>query len=207
MKRITNFILGATLALNISYNNSIAEEILISEDIPPHLLDLNNKSIKSLKPDVNISKLEKQIHNFINEERKRNRLSLLDWNDELNSIAKKHSKDMADRGYFGHKSPEGHNSLDRYKQDNFACEIIVGDSIYGGAENIYKNSLFNSILVLNEIPYYFWNTQEEIAASTVKGWMNSPGHRKNIIIPFWKSEGIGIFISQNGNVYITQNFC
>jgi uncharacterized protein YkwD len=40
----------------------------------------------------------------------------------------------------------------------------------------------------------------------VEGWMNSPGHRKNILEPRWKESGIGIFINSNGTYYFTQVF-
>jgi uncharacterized protein YkwD len=54
---------------------------------------------------------------------------------------------------------------------------------------------------------YDWNSLEQIARSTVSGWMKSPGHRKNILQPFWKTEGIGIAVSPDDKVLITQNFC
>jgi uncharacterized protein YkwD len=39
--------------------------------------------------------------------------------------------------------------------------------------------------------------------------MSSPGHRENILTPYWRDEGIGIEVeSSPGNkIYITQNFC
>jgi len=37
--------------------------------------------------------------------------------------------------------------------------------------------------------------------------MNSPGHKKNILTPYWRSEGIGGFIAPDGKVLVTQNFC
>ena len=60
---------------------------------------------------------------------------------------------------------------------------------------------------VNSVPQYDWNSSRKIAETTVKGWMNSPGHRKNILTPHWRSEGIGIAISPDDKVYITENFC
>jgi len=37
--------------------------------------------------------------------------------------------------------------------------------------------------------------------------MKSPGHRKNILTPYWKKEGIGVHIGPDDKVYVTQNFC
>jgi len=41
----------------------------------------------------------------------------------------------------------------------------------------------------------------------VRGWMDSPGHRKNILTPHWRNEGVGVFLSPDEKVFITQNFC
>jgi uncharacterized protein YkwD len=50
-------------------------------------------------------------------------------------------------------------------------------------------------------------TMEEIASQVVNGWMNSPGHRENILNARYDREGIGIAVSSDGKVYVTQNFC
>jgi uncharacterized protein YkwD len=60
---------------------------------------------------------------------------------------------------------------------------------------------------MDGVAHYDWKTAGKIAESTVHGWMNSQGHRKNILTPRWKSEGIGVAISPDDKVYITQNFC
>jgi hypothetical protein len=57
----------------------------------------------------------------------------------------------------------------------------------------------------NSIPKYNWNSQDEIAQSTVQGWMNSPGHHDNILRSTWDTEGIGVAISGD-KVYITEDF-
>ena len=76
-----------------------------------------------------------------------------------------------------------------------------------GAENIFQNNLYNSITYYGGVPSYDWNTQEEIAESTVQGGMNSSGHRRNILTEYWKSECIGVVISNDDKIYITENFC
>jgi uncharacterized protein YkwD len=160
------------------------------------------------RPSINISKLEKNIHDLINRERQKHGLALLAWNDTLSSIARKHSKDMADRNYFSHDTPEGHDFSYRYSQDGYSCAIHgQGNIYYTGAENIFQNNLYDQVVFTDGVSHYDWNTAGKIAESTVHGWMNSPGHRKNILTPYWKSEGIGVAISPDDKVYITQNFC
>jgi uncharacterized protein YkwD len=159
------------------------------------------------KPHITVSELEKRIHQLINEERQKHGLSALEWNGVLSKIARKHSSDMAKRNYFSHNSPEGHDFLYRYKQEGYSCSLAVDERIYLGAENIFQNNLYDRIEYVNDVPYYEWRSREKIAETTVQGWMNSPGHRKNILTPHWKTEGIGVVISPDDKVYITQNFC
>ena len=159
------------------------------------------------KPAFRIAQLEKEIHVLINKERKQRHLSPLAWNDALSAIARKHSSDMAKRNYFSHFSPEGNDFSYRYKQEGYSCALPADGLIYLGAENIFQNNLYDRIVYVNDAAYYEWNTMAKIADTTVQGWMNSPGHRKNILTPLWKSEGIGVVISPDDKVYITQNFC
>ena len=160
------------------------------------------------RPSINISKLERDIHNLINRERRKQGLSPLAWNDTLSGIARKHSQDMAMRKYFSHDTPEGHDFSYRYSQAGYSCVVHgKGNIFYTGAENIFQNNLYDRIVFMDGETHYDWNTAGEIAESTVDGWMNSQGHRKNILTPYWKSEGIGVAISPDDKVYITQNFC
>jgi uncharacterized protein YkwD len=70
-----------------------------------------------------------------------------------------------------------------------------------------QNNLYDSVTYYNGIPRYAWNTQEEIAQSTVDGWMTSPGHRQNILTSTYNREGIGVAIDSDNKVYITEDFC
>ena len=160
------------------------------------------------RPSISISKLEKIIHDLINKERRKHDLSPLAWNDTLSSIARSHSKDMAMRNYFSHDTPDGHDFSYRYNQAGYSCAVPgPGNIYYTGAENIFQNNLYDRVVFIHGVAHYDWNTTVEIAESTVQGWMSSPGHRKNILTPYWKSEGIGVEISPDDKVYITQNFC
>ena len=54
---------------------------------------------------------------------------------------------------------------------------------------------------------YEWNNEAKIASSTVDGWMTSPGHRANILNKIHNVTGIGIAVSSDLRVYISQEFC
>jgi len=147
---------------------------------------------------LNSASIEKRVHTLINRERTSKGFSPLKFDPKLSSIARGHSRDMSARGYFSHNSLDGRDFSYRYDKGGFECRVKVGSTIYMGAENIF-NIMFTGA-----------QTAEQIANSTVNGWMDSKGHRKNILTPHWGREGIGVFIGLDGNmvvVYITQNFC
>jgi uncharacterized protein YkwD len=159
------------------------------------------------KPSIRFQDLEQRIHDLINRERAAHGLSPLGLDDALSRIARGHSRDMAKRSYFSHDSPEGRDFLYRYRKQGYTCSIRTGNTIHFGAENIALNHLYSSVTTINGVAYYDWNSLEQIAGSTIQGWMNSSGHRKNILTPHWQNQGIGIFITSDGAVYVTQNFC
>lgn len=167
----------------------------------------NGKYAKRARPKIRIPGLEARIHALINKERQKHGLSRLAWDDRLGRVARGHSRDMAERNYFSHDSPEGHDFSYRYREGGYSCAVRGQGVIYTGAENILQNNLYNSATTVNGVAYYDWNSEEELAETTVQGWMNSAGHRKNILTPYWEREGIGIFVAPDDKVYITQNFC
>lgn len=161
------------------------------------------------KPEIDILQLEHQVHFLTNQYRTEHGLSSLDWDSDLANVARHHSVDMASRNYFSHETPEGQTPTDRGVSQGYNCEKIVGNLIYTGiAENIFQNNLYDKIWHINGIPTsYEWNDLDAIATSTVDGWMNSTGHRENILSSTYDKEGIGVEISSDDKVYITQNFC
>jgi len=161
------------------------------------------------KPKFSEEQIEYLVHEYTNQERLNHGLSQLSFDPEITQIARGHSFDMAEREYFAHETPEGLTPSDRAEQNGYSCQKLVGLLIYSGiAENIFQGHLFDSYYTINgEITSYEWNTEEEIAKTTVDGWMNSPGHRENILTDIFDREGIGVEITQDHKVYVTQNFC
>ena len=161
------------------------------------------------KPEIDKSELEKQVHILTNQYRTQNGLKILSWDDALSNVARNHSKDMALRNYFSHDTPEGSDPTDRGLSQGYRCQKTIGNVIYSGiAENLFQNNLYDTVWHTGGIPTsYDWNTQNELAHSTVDGWMDSPGHRENILTKTHDREGIGVEISSDAKVYITQNFC
>lgn len=156
--------------------------------------------------------LARRIHELINRERAKEALPPLAWSPELRGIAWQHSRDMAARSYLAHVNPEGETPTGRGERAGYVCRRNVGDYFMEGlAENIFQNHLYRSIhqLIIDGRCRTIKEdkTLEEIAISTVTGWMASEGHRQNILGAAYGATGIGIAIAADGQIYITQVFC
>ena len=158
---------------------------------------------------INTSFLEERVHELVNDERMANGLNALDPDLRLSEIARLHSQDMAANNYFEHVNLQGQDATDRGTAAGYTCRKDYGSYYtYGLAENLFQNNLYDSVTYLNSDPIsYDWNSVEEIAQTSVDGWMESPGHRRNILTPTFDREGIGVAIATDDKVYITENFC
>ncbi|WZL74201.1 SafA/ExsA family spore coat assembly protein [Clostridiaceae bacterium 35-E11] len=130
-------------------------------------------------PDVESGRaFEKEVVRLVNVERAKAGLQPLKENWELSRVARYKSKDMMERKYFSHTSPTYGSPFEMMK--NFGISYA-----YAG-ENIAMGQ----------------RTPEEV----MKGWMNSPGHRKNILSPNFIQIGVGYAVNGNGTKYWTQMF-
>ncbi|MBQ2896855.1 MAG: hypothetical protein IJE46_00840 [Clostridia bacterium] len=125
------------------------------------------------------SEYELEVLELVNAERKKNGLSSLSWDNRAAEVARAHSKDMADRNFFSHTNPDGKSPFDRLK--------AYGISYKSAAENIAAGQA----------------TPQEV----VKSWMNSEGHRANILNKTVTKLGVGYYKSNSGyKHYWTQCF-
>jgi uncharacterized protein YkwD len=141
---------------------------------------------------VSRSDIEHRVHDLVNAERAKARLSTLKTDDKLSAIARAHSEDMARRHFFAHVNPSGEDPTARGRRAGYECRRILGDRIRVGlAENLYEAS---------------GTAREDIEHTSVAGWMNSPGHRANILEKNYSRSGGGVAVAGDA-VYITQLFC
>lgn len=148
--------------------------------------------------------IESMIHIFVNRERTERGLNELSVDPELGLIARKHSEDMAQNRYFSHDSPSGDGPDERAIESGYRCS---GGYYVGLGENIYQGWLYSSVSYGFGGTQYDWLTPLEIATNAVTGWMDSPGHRKNILDASYVRSGVGVAVSVEGEVLFTQNFC
>jgi uncharacterized protein YkwD len=158
---------------------------------------------------ISTDALEQRVHDLINQQRTARGLTSLRFDPTLADIARKHSEDMAAQDYFAHVNPAGQDPTARGISAGYTCRKNYGSYYtYGIAENLFQNYLYSSATFYsNRETVYDWNSAEEIAQTTVGGWMNSSGHRENIVTPTFDREGIGVAIAPDDKVYITEDFC
>lgn len=150
---------------------------------------------------LNETKIEVLIHRYTNERRAERGLSELNFDKELRDIARYHSRDMGVNDYYSHTSPDGEGFSDRYERFGYNCGVPAGDRYLTGAENIayrYREE------------FTFNGNESLVANSFVEGWMNSEGHRENILTENWQNHGAGVYVVEDGDtktIYATQNFC
>lgn len=157
---------------------------------------LATETVQAAQPaTISLSKVAQIIHDKVNSVRLQNGLKPLDYNADLQTIAQARSNDMAANNYFSHVNQKGQRPSDVAKEMgyNFKNNIGNGKYLVGIGENIYKRTGGVSL------------TEEQIAEAAFKGWMNSPGHKANILHGHYKAEGIAYAIKGN-SIYVTQNF-
>ncbi|MFE6041109.1 sigma-70 family RNA polymerase sigma factor [Streptomyces sp. NPDC056452] len=123
------------------------------------------------------SSAAEEVTALVNAERAKEGCAAVRSNSKLATAASRHSADMVSRDYFSHTSPDGSDPGDRITAAGYRW------STYG--ENIAKG--------------------QSSPAAVMDSWMNSPGHRANILNCAFKEIGVGRVDSSGGPVW-TQNF-
>ena len=139
---------------------------------------------KSFDSDV----AEERFHEYINELRAEEGLEPLAYDDTIASVSRAHSLDMYERDFFSHDNPDGDGAFDRYQD--------VSDNCNGFGENLQWHSLRTS-----------FEDGEDVAEFAAESLMDSPPHQKNILRDGWDSQGVGIYLTNDGRAFVTQKFC
>ncbi|WP_344470151.1 CAP domain-containing protein [Nonomuraea monospora] len=122
---------------------------------------------------------ENEVVALVNAERAKGGCSAVKHDPQLRAAAFGHSADMAAKNYFSHTSQDGRSFLDRIKAAGF-----TGGS--GWAENIAKG--------------------QRTPAAVMQSWMNSSGHKANIMNCKYNLIGVGVAKDSSGTLYWTQDF-
>lgn len=163
-------------------------------------------------PAVSASGIERGVHNATNGARARGRRGALRLDAALSDVARRHSADMVRRGYFSHSASDRSDATVRAARGGQTCRVAVGSRTYVGfSENLAQVwtasgwTETRSAAGTRRTPV--WRTPDEIVAETVGGWLESPGHRRALLLDRATREGIGVALDVEGRVFVTQLLC
>ncbi|UOO38725.1 SafA/ExsA family spore coat assembly protein [Oscillospiraceae bacterium CM] len=161
----------------VRYQIGVSELIAANPQIKnPALIYVGEKIYIPSIDDVKA--LEQQVIDLVNRNRVSAGLAPLAANWELSRVARYKSQDMINKGYFGHTSPT-----------------------YGSPFKMMEDFGIHFTAAGENIAYGQRSPQEVMNA-----WMNSPGHRANIMSPIYNQIGVGVAKASNGTFYWTQEF-
>ena len=130
------------------------------------------------KPQQNAGTKASQVAALVNQQRQKAGLTDLKTDSELTRLAQLKAEDMAEEGYFSHTSPTYGSAFDMLK--------AAGYSYHTAGENIAMG--------------------QKTADAVMNGWMNSSGHRSNILGSRYTKIGVGYAVNARGIPYWVQIF-
>ena len=158
------------------YQVGISEIISANPEIKNPALIYPGQKIKI--PVIETKALESEVVRLVNIERSKVGLPPLKENWQLSRIARYKSQDMINKNYFSHYSPTYGSP--------FKMIESFGLRFSAAGENIAMGQ----------------RTPQEV----MNAWMNSPGHRSNILNPTYTEIGVGLAKDKSGRCYWTQMF-
>jgi len=161
--------------ISVKYEVGLSEIIDANSHISNPALIYPGQRITVPVVDEGVTGFEGEVIRLVNEIRRQNGLGELKANWELSRVARIKSQDMKDKGYFSHNSPTYGTPFQMMKS--------FGISYRSAGENIAKG--------------------QRSPEAVVNAWMNSSGHRANILNSSYTEIGVGYVASGN---YWTQMF-
>jgi uncharacterized protein YkwD len=158
------------------------------EEVLKYLPPLPNIEVPSNQPpppsvpsqSPKIADIEVAVRQGINQVRQKNGLQPLKNNEKLAQVARNYSRQMAQKNFFSHTGADGSTLPDRVRAGRISYWMV--------GENLFTSE----------------NVPQPVPAA-IKGWMNSPGHRENILRSEFRETGVGVWRVKN-KYYITQLF-
>jgi uncharacterized protein YkwD len=122
---------------------------------------------------------ERRVHEAVNKVRREHGLGMLAYDPALAAVARAHSRAMRDDGFFDHSDPTGARAGERV--------AVAGIPYRSVAENLS-----------------YTQRVEDPVARAVSNWLESPGHRANLLGADYRRTGVGVAVSDAGEVWVTQ---
>lgn len=155
------------------------------------------------------SEVREAFLTHLNDERAERGLQNLTLRSELTAMGEAHAANMAKHDYIGHEWPDGTTIEDRYRNRGLLpecrLEISGSDRYYPGAENAagaWVDRRFSSTG-----GSYFVTNEAELGQALFHIWLNSPPHRRAMLVHSADEMGLGLNITSQGKVYAALELC
>lgn len=182
------YVISVETINNLNHPIIIEQNITINTRQPVFQNNEKNNTFDSI--------IEEKIWQLTNQERTSKGLKALNWNDDALRPARYQSQCLAKNNLFAHETVQCGSLQGRL--DKFNIKYPGGENLYKqpytpSFEQIYQN---NVLVTTNPTKIY---SQKELAETIVAGWMNSTGHRENILNANYTDLGVGVY--EYGNYY------
>jgi uncharacterized YkwD family protein/spore coat assembly protein SafA len=163
--------------ISVKYQIGLSEIIQANPTIKNPALIYPNQKLNIPNIDT-VKNVESEILVLVNDQRRTQGLKPLTMDWELQRVARIKSQDMAQKGYFSHQSPTYGSPFDMMQQFGISYKF-AGENIASG---------------------------QRTPQDAMKAWMNSSGHRANILKPEYTHLGVGYYRGGSSGYTWTQMF-
>ena len=216
----SRFLFKAVLLAGVVYGAAVWLGVLELPEIDLSELEVPEIEVTENEPTIRYpgdeplseNQIARWVVHYTNKARKAALLGELVRDPAIDAIAESHSEDMVQFGLF--HDIHGKGPTDRALDAGYTCRAYLfdGSYTYGLSENIFDHPRVTVMWDTGE-PTQYIDDSKSMARSLVDGWMDSPGHRMNILDPYIRKIGVGIAIEEvqegtwiHETVYATQNF-
>lgn len=165
------------ISLLSNHNNSHVSEPVKTTPTSTTSPTTTSTAGTSTAPAAGTAADEQKAFNLLNADRAAYGLKPLRFNSQLTALGERYAQDMINRNYFSHTNPEGQSPFDRIKE--------AGISYSYAGENIAINSN---------------------VTTAQQAFMNSSGHKANILNTNYTDVGIGVRYDSKGAAHVVQEF-
>lgn len=152
-------------------------------------------------PAYDAADLEQRVLQAVNRLRQTEGRVPVRGDSALAAIARAHSRDMRDRGFVAHRNPDGRSPGERAHRSAYTFREF--------GENIFRGRLYDIITQTRngdeERVFHRWYTPDAFANFVADMWMESPGHRENMLAERYDYGGVGIVVEEDYYVFVTLN--
>lgn len=150
---------------------------------------------------MNTRIVERSILHYTNKERRRygrkaiRKKMPLKGHRALIRAARAHSRWMARNGRMSHTGGGGSRPVDRARRAGYTSYLVSENlwETYGRSGGAWKSD-------------FRWHSDWQLGKAAVISWMNSPGHKANLLDSQYTHIGIGVAKNKRNRIYLTQKF-